>query len=212
MSRKSSHEHGSEGHCLDFDTLHGVALFEPDGPLHLYANRHAVGAAYDRFYVLSSIILLLAWLTSVIACQILGILVAGLYGASTICGALLIGILWDYRQTRNGLRSAPAVLEIMPDSITWRSYTGQHIVTFPWTLVKTIESSSKEWATILTFEFEDPELLSSYAANREQREFLRKNLRLGNGRIHIPTLGLPVNNFELEQLLKLRLISRVKDA
>ncbi|MBX3077527.1 hypothetical protein KF728_18835 [Candidatus Obscuribacterales bacterium] len=93
-----------------------------------------------------------------------------------------------------------------------RRYTGQHIVTFPWTLVKTIESPKNKRETILTFEFEDPELLSSYAANREQREFLRKKLRLGNERIHIPTLGLPVSNFELERLLKLRLISRVKDA
>jgi len=187
-----------------FDEIHGVALSDPSLPLKLYADRKAVATMHDQVYAVSVGALLTILVIDGVICQMLAVAPA-FFISSAFISFLLLTISRDYREVQKYSGSSSAVLEITKDFLTWRTYTGQRIVTFPWSLVETVEASNDRRYSMLSFEFTDSELLIQYAADAKHREHLIKKLKMYDGRLQVSTFGLPLSAVELEDVLRLRL-------
>lgn len=187
-----------------FDEIHGVALSDPSLPLKFYADRKAVATMQDQVYAVSVGALLTIWVIDGVICQMLAVAPA-FFISSAFISFLLLMISRDYRAVQKDSGSSSAVLEITKDFLTWRTYTGQRIVTFPWSLVETVGASNDRRYSMLSFEFTDSELLIQYAADAKHREHLIKKLKMYDGRLQVSTFGLPLSADELEDVLRLRL-------
>lgn len=194
----------------DFDEIHGVSLNDSSRPLRLYANQFAVASMQRRIYFASLAALFITWLMSGFFCHKIETVGAPTFAIiSTFIAFLCLALLRQIRKFNRDLRTAPSFLELTQDSIIFRGYAAQFVVTIPWAQVKSIESSESDNNSTLTIEVRDINQIGRQASDAKTQRFLLR--KFSDGRLVIPTTGLPLKSSELNELLKRRMIVSIED-